>query len=41
MKTWLKRQFSTVESARHAVLTVALTLGALGFVIVMTALIVG
>ena len=33
MKTWLKKQFSTVDSARNAVLVVAVALGTLGFVI--------
>jgi len=41
MTTWVKKQFSDVEHARKAVLTVAMSLGSFGFVVALIALAVG
>jgi hypothetical protein len=40
MKTWLKKQLSTVEGARNAVLVAAVVLGTLGFVIAVGSFVV-
>ena len=41
MMTWVKKQFADVEHARRAVLTFAASIGGLGFVVLMAALIHG
>jgi hypothetical protein len=41
MRAWLRRQFSTVEGARNAVLGTAAVIGTLGFLIAMGALNLG
>jgi hypothetical protein len=38
MTTWVRKRFSDVEHARTTVLTAALAIGSLGFVIAMAAL---